>query len=55
VIAIFNLNGQQVFSQEILNSGFNQFLEIKITPGLYLLKLMNKEGAPLASHRLMVE
>ncbi len=55
VIALFDLNGQQVFSQEILNSGFNQSLQTKLTPGLYLLKLIDKEGVQLASRRLVVE
>lgn len=55
VIVLFDLNGQQVFSQEILNSGFNQSLQTKLKPGLYLLKLLNKEGAQLVSHRLVVE
>ncbi len=55
VLAIFNLNGQQVFTQEILNSGFNQCLETNLTPGLYLLKLINKDGVQLTSQRLVVE
>ena len=55
VITLFDLNGQQVFSQEILNSGFNQSLQTKLTPGLYLLKLIDKEGVQLASRRLVME
>jgi hypothetical protein len=55
VIELYNLNGQQVFKQDILNSGFNQSLETKLTPGLYLLILIDKEGVQLASRRLVVE
>ena len=54
-IELYNLNGQQVFKQVILNSGVNKTLEINLTPGMYLLKLMNQEGAQLASSRLVVE
>ena len=54
-IELYNLNGQQVFKQDILNSGFNQSLETKLTPGLYLLILIDKEGVQLASRRLVVE
>jgi hypothetical protein len=55
VIELYNLNGQQVFSQEILNSGLSQTLEINLTPGMYVLQLMSQEGAQLASRRLVVE
>jgi hypothetical protein len=54
-IELYNLNGQQVFKQAIFNSGLNQTLEINLTPGMYLLKLMSQEGAQLASSRLVVE
>ena len=54
-IELYNLNGQQVFKQVILNSGVNQTLEINLTPGMYLLKLMSQEGAQLASSRMVVE
>lgn len=54
-IELYNLNGQQVFKQVILNSGVNKTLEINLTPGMYLLKLMSQEGAQLASSRLVVE
>ena len=53
-IELYNLNGQQVFKQVILNSGVNQTLEINLTPGMYLLKLMSQEGAQLASSRMVV-
>jgi alpha-tubulin suppressor-like RCC1 family protein len=55
VIDLYNLNGQQVFSQEILNSVVNSSLEVNLTPGMYVLKLMSQEGAQLASRRLVVE
>lgn len=54
-IELYNLNGQQVFKQVILNSGVNKTLEINLTPGMYLLKLMSQEGAQLASSRMVVE
>jgi len=54
-IELYNLNGQQVFKQVILNSGVNKTLEINLTPGIYLLKLMSQEGAQLASSRMVVE
>ena len=54
-IELYNLNGQQVFKQVILNSGVNQTLEINLTLGMYLLKLMSQEGALLASSRMVVE
>lgn len=54
-IELYNLNGQQVFKQDILHSGFNQSLETKLTPGLYLLILIDKEGVQLASRRLVVD
>jgi hypothetical protein len=55
VIELNNLNGQQVFSQEILNSVVNSSLEVNLMPGMYVLKLMSQEGAQLASRRLVVE
>jgi hypothetical protein len=55
VIELYNLNGQQVFKQDILNSGLSQTLEINLTPGMYVLQLMSQEGAQLASSRLVVE
>jgi hypothetical protein len=55
VIALYNLNGQQVFSQEILNSGVNSSLEVNLTPGMYVLLLLSQEGTQLASCRLVVE
>jgi outer membrane protein assembly factor BamB len=54
VIALYNLNGQQVFKEDILNSVLNQTLEINLAPGMYVLKLMSQEGAQLASRRLVV-
>ncbi len=55
VIVLFDLNGQQVFSQEILNSGFNLAVETNLTSGMYLLKLINQAGEQLATIRLVVE
>jgi hypothetical protein len=55
VIELYNLNGQQVFKQDILNSGINQSLEVNLAPGMYVLQLMSQEGAQLASRRLVVE
>ena len=55
VIALYNLNGQQVFKEDILNSVLNQTLEINLAPGMYVLQLMSQEGAQLASRRLVVE
>ena len=54
-IELYNLNGQQVFKQVILNSVVNQTLEIDLTPGMYVLKLISQDGAQLASSRLLVE
>jgi outer membrane protein assembly factor BamB len=54
VIALYNLNGQQVFKEDILNSVLNQTLEINLAPGMYVLKLMSQEGTKLASRRLVV-
>jgi hypothetical protein len=54
-IELYNLNGQQVFKQVILNSGVNKTLDINLTPGMYLLKLISQEVAQLASSRLVVE
>jgi hypothetical protein len=53
-IALFNLSGQQVFKQDILNSGLNHNLEINLIPGMYVLHLMGQEGTPLAISRLVV-
>jgi hypothetical protein len=55
VIELYNLNGQQVFKEDILNSVLNQTLEINLAPGMYVLQLMSQEGAQLASSRLVVE
>lgn len=55
VIALYDLNGQKVFSQEILNSGFNLAVETNLTSGMYLLKLINQAGEQLATIRLVVE
>jgi hypothetical protein len=54
-IELYNLNGQQVFKQDILNSVVNQTLEIDLTPGMYVLKLISQDGVQLASSRLVVE
>ena len=54
-LQLYNLNGQQVFKQAILNSGENKTLEINLNPGMYLLKLMSQEGTQLAISRLVVE
>jgi hypothetical protein len=54
VIALYNLNGQQVFKQDILNSGLSQTLEINLAPGMYVIHLMGQEGTPLAISRLIV-
>jgi hypothetical protein len=54
VIALYNLNGQQEFKQDILNSGLSQTLEINLAPGMYVIHLMGQEGTPLAISRLIV-
>jgi hypothetical protein len=54
-VQIFNVNGQRVFSQPILNSGLNVSLEPNLPQGLYLLKLINEEGSQMGSSRLVVE
>jgi hypothetical protein len=54
VIELYNLNGQKVFRQDILNSGLTQTLEINLTPGMYVLKLMSKEGKLFARSRLVL-
>jgi hypothetical protein len=54
-LELYNVKGQQVFKQDILNSGLSQTLEINLTPGMYVLQLMSQEGAQLASRRLVVE
>lgn len=55
VIALYNLNGQQVFKQDILNSALNQALEVNLKPGMYVLQLLSQEGTQLASSSLVVE
>jgi hypothetical protein len=55
VIELYNLNGQQVFKQDVLNSLLNQTLEINLAPGMYVLQLLSKEGTQLASSRLVVD
>jgi alpha-tubulin suppressor-like RCC1 family protein len=55
VIALYNLNGQQVFKEDILNSVLSQTLEINLAPGMYVLQLMSQDGVQLASIRLAVE
>jgi hypothetical protein len=54
VIDLYNLNGQKVFMQDILNSGLTQTLEINLTPGMYVLNLMSKEGKLFARSRLVL-
>jgi hypothetical protein len=54
VIELYNLNGQKVFMQDILNSGLTQTLEINLTPGMYVLNLMSKEGKLFARSRLVL-
>jgi alpha-tubulin suppressor-like RCC1 family protein len=54
-VQVFNVNGQRVFSQPILNSGLYVSLEPNLPQGLYLLKLINEEGSQIGSSRLVVE
>jgi alpha-tubulin suppressor-like RCC1 family protein len=53
-IQLFNLNGQLVYTQMLINSGFSQTLDIELNPGIYLFKLLNQEGEKLATQRLVV-
>jgi hypothetical protein len=54
VIALFDLNGQLVYRQLLINSGFSQTLDIELNPGIYLVQLLNQEGEKLTSQRLVV-
>jgi hypothetical protein len=54
VIELYDLNGQKVYTQKVTNSEFSQTLEIDLSTGMYLLKLMSQEGKKLSSHRLVV-
>jgi len=54
VIALFDLNGQLVYRQMLMNSGFSQTLDIELNPGIYLFQLLNQEGEKLTSQRLVV-
>lgn len=53
-IQLFNLNGQLVYTQMLINSGFSQTLDIELNPGIYLFQLLNQEGEKLTSQRLVV-
>ena len=52
---IFNVNGQQVYSHEILNASIQLSFEMNLPQGLYLLKLINEEDSQIGSGRLVVE
>ncbi len=54
-VQIFNVNGQQVYSHEILNASIQLSFEMNLPQGLYLLKLINQEGSQIGSSRLVVE
>jgi hypothetical protein len=54
-VQIFNVNGQRVYSYEVLNASIQLSFEINLPQGLYLLKLINEEGSQMGSSRLVVE
>jgi hypothetical protein len=54
VIAIFDLNGQLVYRQLLMKSGFSQTLDIELNPGIYLVQLLNQGVEKLTSQRLVV-
>jgi len=54
-VQVFNMNGQRVYSHEILNASFQHSFELNLPQGLYLLNLINQEGSQIGSRRLVVE
>ena len=54
-VQVFNMNGQCLYSHEILNASIQLSFEMNLPQGLYLLKLINQEGSQMGSSRLVVE